>query len=50
MVSDSNQLENVTDPKLTHYKRNIREKWLLEGLAPDTRADSILSADLTDYF
>lgn len=26
MVSDSNLLENVTDPKITHYKRIMKER------------------------
>lgn len=36
-------------------KKNVikickRKKWLLEGLSPDTRVDSILSVDLTNNF
>lgn len=51
MISDSKQLENVTDPQKTCYERIVKEKkWLSEGLIPDTRVDSILSVDWTNNF
>lgn len=45
MVSDLKYLENVTDPKITHYKGTMKgKKLILEALTTDTRAESILSS------